>query len=156
TVASEVFRQGVGGIWLSLQTLFITPFYWFTQVWFRRARVITMADLFVDRFNSKSVASCYAAFNIIIALLQLGAGTKIGYELAAAMIEKPISAYTQADYDSVNQFKELQGLQKQYDAGQLPDLQKARFDLLSDLKKRGDISSTITYVPKLGFYIVYS
>ena len=44
-MASEVFRQGVGGMWLSLQTLFITPFFWFTQPWYGRSRVITMADL---------------------------------------------------------------------------------------------------------------
>ena len=75
-MASEVFRQGVGGMWLSLQTLFITPFFWFTQPWFRRARVITMADLFVDRFNSKAVASAYAAFNICVALLLLGGGNR--------------------------------------------------------------------------------
>src|SRR6476660_412994 len=43
-MASEVYRQGAGGVWLSLQTLFITPFFWFIQPWFRRARVITMGD----------------------------------------------------------------------------------------------------------------
>jgi len=27
--SSLVFSQGVGGVWLSLQTLFMTPYYWF-------------------------------------------------------------------------------------------------------------------------------
>src|SRR3954471_3805263 len=100
-MASEVFRQGVGGIWLSLQTLFITPFFWFTQPWFRRARVITMADLFVDRFNSKAVAMAYAGFNIIVALFLLGVGNRGSYEVAAAMIVKPESAYTDRDRERV-------------------------------------------------------
>ncbi len=26
-LSSEVFRQGVGGLWISFQTLFITPFF---------------------------------------------------------------------------------------------------------------------------------
>ena len=75
-MASEVFRQGAGGVWLSLQTLFITPLFWFTQPWFRRARVITMADLFVDRLDSKAVASAYAVFSVMIALILLGVGNK--------------------------------------------------------------------------------
>src|SRR3954471_374739 len=100
-MASEVYRQGVGGVWLSLQTLFITPFFWFTQPWFRRARVITMADLFVDRFNSKAVASAYALFSIMIALILLGVGNKGSYEVTAAMIVKPESAYTDRDRERV-------------------------------------------------------
>ncbi len=96
-MASEVYRQGVGGVWLSLQTLFITPFFWFTQPWYRRARVITMADLFVDRFDSKAVAFAYAAFNICIALLLLGVGNRSSYEVAAAMLVKPEADWTQQD-----------------------------------------------------------
>src|SRR5947209_9951234 len=110
-MASEVYRQGVGGMWLSLQTLFITPFFWFTQPWFRRARVITMAALFVERFNSNAVASAYAAFNICVALLLLGGGNCGSFEVCAAMIQKPESAYTTADWERVNGFKEYQKLQ---------------------------------------------
>src|SRR5207248_3106953 len=112
-MASEVYRQGVGGMWLSLQTLFITPFFWFTQPWFRRARVITMADLFVDRFNSKAVASAYAGFNICVALLLLGVGNRGSYEVTAAMVVKPESAYTQTDWQRVNGFREYQNLKNQ-------------------------------------------
>lgn len=160
TAASEVYRQGTGGIWLGLQTLFITPFYWFTQVWFRRARCITMADMWVERFDSKSIAACYACFNIIVAMLQLGVGTRIGYELAASMIEKPVAAYTVQDHDRVNSFVEFQALKKRYDAGQLPVEQHpteyARYKELEDRQVRGQIGPTVTYVHEVGFYIVYS
>src|SRR6476620_5331947 len=46
TTASSVYRQGAGGAWLALITLFLTPYYWFMNVWFRRVRLTTMADLF--------------------------------------------------------------------------------------------------------------
>src|ERR1700722_4004013 len=62
-VATAVYQQGAGGIWVGgFQTLFITPFFWFTQPWWRRARIVTMGDLFVDRYNSRALASAYAAF----------------------------------------------------------------------------------------------
>lgn len=160
TAASEVFRQGVGGIWLGLQTLFITPFYWFTQVWFRRARVITMADMWVERFDSKSIAACYACFNIIVALLQLGVGTRIGYELAAAMLEKPVAEYNEVDRNRVERYAEFQALKKRYDAGELAQerfpAEHTRFRELEDRQKRAEIGPTVTYVHEVGFYIAYS
>lgn len=160
TAASEVYRQGTGGIWLGLQTLFITPFYWFTQVWFRRARCITMADMWVERFDSKSIAACYAFFNIIVAMLQLGVGTRIGYELAASMIEKPVAAYTTADHERVNGYTEFQALKKRYDAGQLPretlPTEYNRYKELEDRQVRNEIGPTVTYVHEVGFYVAYS
>src|SRR5262245_54711257 len=134
-MASEVFRQGVGGIWLSLQTLFITPFFWFTQPWFRRARVITMADLFVDRFNSKTVASAYAIFSILIALILLGVGNKGSYEVTAAMIVKPESAYTAADRQRVDDYREYQGLKKLQSASTLSPIEKSRLEELENMNK---------------------
>src|SRR5204862_3593177 len=95
-----------------LQTLFFTPLYWFTQPWFRRARVITMADLFIDRFNSKSVASAYAIFNIMVALLTLGLGNYAAYSVVEAMVVKPEIQYTTVERDSVSSFQRLQVLKK--------------------------------------------
>ncbi|HEY2845505.1 MAG TPA: hypothetical protein VGJ09_17710, partial [Bryobacteraceae bacterium] len=152
-MASEVFRQGVGGMWLSLQTLFITPFFWFTQPWFRRARVITMADLFVDRFNSKAVASAYAAFNICVALLLLGGGNRGSFEVCAAMMTKPESAYTAQDRQRVDGFREYQRL-KPIIATLAPDQQK-RFDELDNLARRGELSAAISYIKPIPFYLCY-
>src|SRR5271155_4029800 len=46
TISRNVYTDGAGGIWSSgFQTLFITPFFWFTQPWWRRARLVTMGDL---------------------------------------------------------------------------------------------------------------
>ena len=38
-VSAIRLTDGVAGMWLQLQTLFFTPLFWFTQPWFRRARV---------------------------------------------------------------------------------------------------------------------
>ena len=38
TMASQVYSKGVSGMWLQLQTLFFTPFFWFTQPWYRAHR----------------------------------------------------------------------------------------------------------------------
>src|SRR5262249_1811953 len=154
-MASEVFRQGVGGVWLSLQTLFITPFFWFTQPWFRRARVITMGDLFVDRFDSKAVAFAYAAFNVCVALVLLGVGNLGSYEVAAAMAHKPESAWTNADRQRVEGFRELQRLRHLRDAEKTP-LESSRLDELENRLKRGEIAAAVSYVTPLPFYITYS
>src|SRR3954470_606982 len=97
STSTEVYRQGAGGMWIGFQTLFITPFFWFTQPWYRRSRLVTMADLFIDRFNSKSLASAYAAFNILIALISLGTGNLAAYKVTAAMVVKEPATYTDAD-----------------------------------------------------------
>ena len=66
STSTEVYRQGAGGMWIGFQTLFITPFFWFTQPWYRRSRLVTMADLFIDRFDSKPLASAYAVASALL------------------------------------------------------------------------------------------
>jgi len=34
TTTSAVYSSGTGGVWISLQTLFMTPYYWFMNVCF--------------------------------------------------------------------------------------------------------------------------
>jgi SSS family solute:Na+ symporter len=35
-VSREIYRQGIGGMWIQYLVLFLTPFYWFTTFFFRR------------------------------------------------------------------------------------------------------------------------
>jgi len=53
STASLVYRQVVSGVWLGFQLIFLNPYYWFMNTWFRRVRLITMADLFEDRLGSR-------------------------------------------------------------------------------------------------------
>ena len=41
-VSREVYRQGLGGMWIQYLVLFLTPFYWFTTMLYRRSRLITI------------------------------------------------------------------------------------------------------------------
>jgi solute:Na+ symporter, SSS family len=156
TIATSVYRQGVGGAWLGgFQTLFITPFFWFTQPWFRRARLTTMADLFVDRFDSRSLATAYAAYNIFIALFNLGVGNVASYKVASAMVIKPESAYTQQDRQEIDRYNQFRLLNAQVVAGRLSP-QSEPFKTLDSENKRGELASSISYIKPLPFYIAYS
>ena len=55
-VSREVYRQGIGGMWIQSLVLFLTPFYWFTVLLFRRVRLTTMGDYFAERFQSRFLA----------------------------------------------------------------------------------------------------
>ena len=52
-VSREVYRQGIGGMWIQYLVLFLTPFYWFTTAFFRRVRLVTIGDFFTERFKSR-------------------------------------------------------------------------------------------------------
>lgn len=158
TMARQVYTQGVSGMWLQLQTLFITPFFWFTQPWFRRARVITMADMFIDRFNSKSVASAYAVFNIMVALLTLGLGNFGGYSVVEAMMVKPEWQMTAPERQEVAGFHEYQQLLKDSKApgAELTPQQSQRLTELENLSKKGQLRGRIGVLSKAQFYVGYN
>ncbi|HVT91039.1 MAG TPA: hypothetical protein VHD56_19455 [Tepidisphaeraceae bacterium] len=155
-ISSEVFRQGMGGIWLNFQALFITPFFWFTQVWFRRIRLVTMADLFVDRFNSKALATVYSLFSILIALLTLGAGNLGTYKVSSAMIVKDPAAYNEADRLMIQQFQEYNQLKSIRTQRPLTVVEAAAWDRLDALNAQGKLQAFISYLSPLPFYLVYS
>jgi SSS family solute:Na+ symporter len=155
--ASAVFKQGAGGVWnAGFQTLFITPFFWFTQPWWRRARLTTMGDLFVDRYNSRSLASAYACFNIFMALFTMGMGNYFAYTVAHAMIVKPESAYTDQDRTKVKEYQEYQSLVSQIKAGHPEIRETERYQELDSKNKRGAIESFVSYVTPTTFYLIYS
>jgi Na+/proline symporter len=151
TMASSVYRGGASGIWLQLQTLLFTPMFWFTQPWFRRARLTTMADLFEDRYKSRACASAYAVFNVMVALLTLGLGNLGGYSVAEGMMVKDPNYYTVEEKAEVAGFSRLIELNKktaplteaqgaelaglrQKDAATLADADKARLAALQALE----------------------
>jgi SSS family solute:Na+ symporter len=156
-VATAVYSQGAGGIWVGgFQTLFITPFFWFTQPWWRRARLVTMGDLFVDRYNSKALASAYAGFSIFMALFNMGMGNFFAYKVAHAMIVKPAIEYTDEDRQEIATYEEFQALKTRVDAGEKQLLESERYKSLDSQNKRGELHSFISYVQPLPFYVAYS
>ncbi|NLK42516.1 MAG: hypothetical protein GX298_10755 [Planctomycetes bacterium] len=72
--ASFTFHKGLGGAWLMLIGVFTGPYYWFMAGWFRRVRLVTMAELFEERFKSKLLPSIYAVVGIWLSILIMGVG----------------------------------------------------------------------------------
>jgi SSS family solute:Na+ symporter len=71
--------------------------------------------------------------------------------------------WSQTERESVQGYKEYQGLRTQYLNGVLPPEMKSRYDVLDNLSKRGELQSEVSYLDgdyrdlkKLGFIAAYS
>src|SRR4030043_1442100 len=73
-VAREVYRQGIGGMWIQYLVLFLTPFYWFTSAFYRRVRQVTLGDFYAERFRSKFLGASFAVFPLVMAVIGGGGG----------------------------------------------------------------------------------
>jgi SSS family solute:Na+ symporter len=62
--ARTTFTSGLSGIWSIMSWLFCTPFYWITGVWYRRMRLLTLGDWFVERYQSKHLGAAYTLFGL--------------------------------------------------------------------------------------------
>lgn len=156
STASFVYQQGAPGSWLSFQTVFMNPYFWFMNVWFRRVRLTTLSDLFEDRFASKGLSLFYAMFQILVACVFLGFGNVTAYKIASSLVVKPEAEWTAADRATIEGYRELKTLEKQAGAGALAPEAKARLDTLRDRSARGELKSYITALNDLVFYAVFT
>src|SRR5882757_8728398 len=136
STASFVYQQGAPGSWLSFQTVFMNPYFWFMNVWFRRVRLTTLADLFEDRYASKKLSLFYALFQILVACVFLGFGNVTAYKIASSLVVKPDATWTASDRASVEGYRELKVLEKQHAAAPLTGETKAKLDLLRERNTR--------------------
>jgi SSS family solute:Na+ symporter len=156
TTASSVYRQGAGGAWLALITLFLTPYYWFTNVWFRRVRLTTMADLFHDRFGRRFLATLYAVSTILMAVVGIAGGNVVALKTLQPMMVKPEAVYTAADHEKVGNFAEFSQLRKERLAAALPAAKAERYEVLKGFYDRGELQPYISYLTPVPFYLVSS
>ncbi len=87
STVSFVYGEGASGAWLQLQLIFLNPYYWFMNVWFRRARLTTTAELFEERLESRRLAQFYAVFQIGVAIIGIAFSNFVAYKVTAALIE---------------------------------------------------------------------
>ena len=157
STASLVYQQGVSGVWLSLQTLFMNPYYWFMNLWFRRVRLMTVADLFEDRLGSRGLARFYAIFQIMASVVvTLGFGNLISYKISASLMTKPETSWSAAERASVAGYQEMKVLEKQAMAGALAPEQLTRLNTLHDANVRGELRSYVTALEPWSFYFFYT
>jgi SSS family solute:Na+ symporter len=161
STSSLVYQKGASGVWLSLQTLFMNPYYWFMNPWFRRVRLVTVADLFEDRFGSRSLARFYAAFQIFATVVVIiGFGNLVGYKVTASLLVKPEVKWTAAERASVEGHHELKRLEASLASGALIAADSVRLDTLREQNKRGELRSYVSWihgeVGKWTYYLIYS
>jgi Na+/proline symporter len=156
STASFVYQQGAPGSWLSFQTVFMNPYFWFMNVWFRRVRLTTLSDLFEDRFASRGLSLFYAMFQILVACVFLGFGNVTAYKIASSLVVRPEAEWTAQDRAAVEGYRELKLLEKQNAAGMLAAEAKPRLELLRDRGARGELKSYITVLNDLAFYAVFT
>jgi solute:Na+ symporter, SSS family len=63
--ARTSFTSGMSGMWSTMSWLFVTPFYWFAGVWYRRMRYLTLGDWFVERYESRALGAAYTVFGLL-------------------------------------------------------------------------------------------
>ncbi|MSU24706.1 MAG: hypothetical protein EXS32_12905 [Opitutus sp.] len=155
STASFVYQQGAPGAWLSFQTVFMNPYFWFMNVWFRRVRLTTLSDLFETRYVSKKLSLFYALFQILVACVFLGFGNVTAYKIASSLVVKQDAQWTAEDRASVEGYRELKRLDKQHATAPLSGEAKARLDNLRDRNTRGELHSYITVLNDIMFYVVF-
>jgi len=162
STSSLVYQNGVSGVWLSLQTLFMNPYYWFMNMWFRRVRLVTVADLFEDRFGTKPLAVFYAAFQVVATVIVIiGFGNLVSYKVTSSLLVKPEVEWSPQESASIDGYHELRALTAQVLAGETLSAEvQGRMDDLRDQDKRGELRSYISYLDstfgKWSYYLVYS
>jgi Na+/proline symporter len=154
TTASSVYRQGAGGSWLALITLFLTPYYWFSYVWFRRVRLTTMADLFQDRFGRRFLATFYAITTILIIVVSIAAGNVIALKTLQPLMVKAPAIYSAAEKQSVADYHEFADLRVKRQTATLSEASATRYDLLRDSFTRGELQPYVTYLNPVQFYLI--
>jgi solute:Na+ symporter, SSS family len=157
SAASLVYQQGVSGVWLGFQLIFLNPYYWFMNTWFRRVRLVTTADLFEDRLGSRRLASFYALFQSLSAMfVVIGFGNLVTYKISAALMVKPEARWTVEERASVEGYRQLHELERQAQVTPLAAEDQARLNVLREQDARGELRSYITALRPVPFYVVYT
>ncbi len=157
STASLVYQQGVSGTWLSLQMVFMNPYFWFMNLWFRRVRLVTMADLLQQRMNSRRLAQFYAILQTLVAVIvTVGFGDLVTYKISTAIFVKAEATWTPAERASVEGYHAWRQLETAAAAGTLAPAQHAEFDVLRERAARNELRDTISPVAPLPFYVAYT
>ena len=154
-VSREIYRQGIGGMWIQYLVLFLTPFYWFTTFFFRRVRLTTIGDYFTERFKSKSLGGSYAVFILLMSILGGGVGYMVAAKTMMAMTPKSVEKCSYEERLSIEQFREYQGLKSRLDEG-LTSKEQTRYEELNEKNKRGELHSFISHTNPVLFYFIYT
>lgn len=153
-VTRETYRQGVGGMWIQFLVLFITPFYWFTALFFRRVRLTTLGDYFTERFKSPLLGGSYAVFTLLMAFVGGGVGYMVAGKTMMAITPKPAEVLTVEERTTVEEFNEYHELDA-LTVSERSEAQQLRYEVLRQKNLRGELRSFYSYTDPLVFYVAY-
>ncbi len=157
STASVVYQQGVSGAWMAFQMVFMNPYFWFMNVWFRRARLVTTADLIEDRLGSRSLSQFYAITQSLAAvIITIGFGNLVTYKISTALVVKPEITWTAEERASVEGYRMLRELEKSAAVAPLAPEQQDQLEILRERSARGELKSSISPLEPLSFYLVYT
>lgn len=135
-----VSKNGAAGVWAMLAGgLFALPTMWFWSMWFRRVRLTTLADIFEERFNSKSMAGFYTLTQVVYLMILAGTGLVALSKTMAAIAQKPEIEFTIEEKAEYAQSIEMLQLENR-DYVSLSTAEKDRLDQLRQLSPRREFS----------------
>ncbi|MFA5292725.1 MAG: sodium:solute symporter family protein [Phycisphaerae bacterium] len=150
--------NGISGIWSSLLYVFGTPVYWLTTIWYRRLRILTMGDFFVNRYGSKVMAGVYSVISVVGLMVIISLGFNAMGKTAIAMVPKTVNELTRQErieYDASVELGELEAS----DYALLTDQQKTKLDELRLMRPRNlfpHISKEMTVLIVCVITLIYS
>lgn len=156
STASFVYQQGAPGAWLSFQTVFTNPYFWFMTTWFRRVRLTTVSDLFEERFDSRGLSLFYALYQILVTCVVLGFGNITAYKVASSLAVKNETNWTSKERAAIGEHRDLNRLEAIHAKTTLEGKDLARLVWLRDKSVRGELTSYVTMLDELAFYICFA
>ncbi|HEU5080838.1 MAG TPA: hypothetical protein VFT72_16620 [Opitutaceae bacterium] len=157
STASIVYQQGVSGAWLAFQMVFMNPYFWFMNVWFRRVRLYTMSDLMEERMGSRALAQFYAIVQTLITVVVIvGFGNLVTYKLSTALVVKPEATWTSAERESIEGYQRLRVLETTLASGALDPAGQVELKTLRERSDRGELHKSVSPLQPLPFYLVYT
>ncbi|HJO37285.1 MAG: sodium:solute symporter family protein [Vicinamibacterales bacterium] len=154
-VSREIYRQGIGGMWIQYLVLFITPFYWFQTLFFRRVRLTTIGDYFTERFQSPCLGGAFAIFILLVSIVGGGAGFMVAGKTFMAVTPKVEAEWTADEREQVLAFREFRELSDRLESG-LTTAERGRWEELNERNKLGQLVSFASHTDPLVFYIVFA
>ncbi len=110
---SMVVSNGLAGAVLStINTVTLFPVAWIFPKWLRRLRLMSLAEYFHDRFNSKRLAVLYAIAQACLFLMVGGMGLYAMSKTICAITEKPVAHYSASELNEYNKALRLETLEK--------------------------------------------
>lgn len=130
-VSRTVFVDGIAGIWSSLLSIFSTPLYWLTSPWYRRLRLMTLAEFFEERYESKKMGMLYAVMGTVGLMAIVSIGISAMSKTVIALTPKPYEELTITEQVEQGYAQEMMVLEQ----ADFSALSVAQLDRLEELRK---------------------